>query len=60
MVSIQTKMMMDQDEMDYVGNPIYLGNYKDDDDEKKIKIMESKDIRKMMMMDQDYTDYVGN
>ena len=51
---------MDQDELDYVGNPIYLGHYKDDDDEKKVKIMESIDIRKMMMMDQDYTDYVGN
>ena len=51
-------MMMDQDEMDYVGNSIYLGNYKDDD-EKKIKIMERIHIKKMLM-DQNYTDYVGN
>ena len=52
-------MMMDQDEMDYVGNSIYLGNYKDDDDEKKIKIMERIHIKKMLM-DQNYSDYVGN
>ena len=59
MVSIQIKMMMDQDEMDYVWSSIYLGNYKDDGDKKKIKIMESIHIKKMMM-DKDYTDSVGN
>ena len=42
MVSVQIKMMMDQDEMDYVGNSIYLSNYKDNDDEEKIKIKYGK------------------
>ena len=59
MVSIQITMMMDQEEMGYVENSIYLGNYKDDDDENKIKLMDSIHIKKMMM-DQDYTDYVGH
>ena len=59
MVSVQIKMMiaMDQDEKKYVGNLIYLGNYNDNGEAKKIKIMLSIQI-KMMMMDQDNKDFV--
>ena len=59
MVSVQIKMMiaMDQDEKKYVRNLIYLGNYNDNGEAKKIKIMLSIQI-KMMMMDQDNKDYV--
>ena len=46
------KMMMFQDEMDYVGSSIYLGNYKDVD-ENNIKIMVRIQIKIMLMMDQD-------
>ena len=59
MVSIQIKMMMDQDYMEYVGNSIYLGNDKDDD-EKRIQTMLSIQIKLMMVMDQSDMDYVWN
>ena len=51
--------MMDQDDMDYFRNQIYLGNYKDDD-AKKIEIMVSIQIKMMIAMDQDDKTYVGN